>query len=1607
MKHLILAALAAVVSTGARSAYFESFAVPAMSNVKRMPDVRPVDAFEDGVVRIVVARDEFEPGSFVLKANRDLGKVPLTLTPLKTDRGQVFPAEDLDLKVIKVWYQNRNGWYSYFGDTGFALCPELLLNDEDLIRVDTEKKANYARLTEKDGRVHERWINPPRQMDVRESKNRPWDTCESFWSMKPNFVDAKTLQPVTLKAGEYKQFFLTVHARKNARPGVYRGAVKVGGFGEVPVEVKVLDFTLPQPKCWADPEKDFLVCSYSYISYGIIMDQNGHDLPLAKQQLKAVLRNQAEHNQSMHSIRGGIGSDEGNYTWDVIREVGMRDDVIMGYMGVSGGDSASRREYAKRAADYIDARFGHHNVYICYGDEPGESWLRQARPVYEDYQREGFKFMIAGSDSVFYKAGYLYDWHNIAKAPTDDSSTKLWNGVNGGNRVAWYANHHIGPENPSFNRRQNGLGAWLAGYTALCNYAHHFGPYNDDRLTYKPMVFAYGTGDGVIDTLGWEGFREGLDDIRYATLMSAMAREAQKSADIETRYLGGKALAYLAAFDRERGDQNAARAEMVKYILDLQAKKVKSPIAIPVAKPFKPSVEPKIPAACQKELDEAIAANKDKNPAEQVRAKARVLGKYWMYEKMAKLYEDAGLYEDLARLYGTDGYGNSTLARPDLADANWLKFIAQTNVSPFAKAEAVRILLPKHPELAKMIPETMDKAAGRNWPNTNTVVSAYEQALGANAQNRTYVCDEAFAAYRAYFDAYVNFAVKGCGRTVHPGVALRAAYMGALSGDEQLAANGVRFLSANPKAPTNDVYLAKLYAASALFRTADDVQAFDAENGGAVAVKVRAEALEKAGSVQQRRANETSVRAMNAYRKSLYKPEPKVCYDVKFSDVPLRNLEDWSGLSVEPEKFVYERKYGGSTDFMVTDVSTGDRGVGAATGEKLENPWMEVVADEWGLHFRFTTPDPKAREVELGLVNGGSFEGYIAPGEDEPYTCILMTPGKEQVGFFNTTYDTFGHRRVRTDDPSLLRFQTFYTDDKVVSCLSLSWANYMERIPTDGKTWDFENMRWTRSGNFCFNGTESIHGRSTWGLLRFELTPAQRAKILKPLLFRAWNAYKKELNGAHGYEGAIVHWRDTAVGDTVFYASKLLPLVKRLKPYEDLMKTDMSDADVLNIAEEALPLWHNVAFEVGRLRAEYLANRIVNPPSEKYKVSCRAATKEAIYAKGENPEFVFSATNDGKPAAGAMVDVTIESPGDRQKKTVQVMLDENGEGKLKVKVPSRSGWVLVTAALGRSKALGGAMYDVGNIKASQACPGDFKKFWEKEIAELKKVPIDAKLTEVPVDEKLKGKVRTWEFELKCTGPRPATGYISLPANAKPKSLPIVVCFQGASGIRAWRSDYYGDVAISLSASKFGLPNGLTDQEYKEKGLYDSDVKGFETKGMESRDTAFFKWMIVRDLRILEYAKSRPEWNGDLVVVNGESLGGGQSLAVGALDPDVDFVCACVPALSDHNGRLVQRHNGWPHLWKVDANGNRPQSAFKVSEAARYVDTMNFCTLYTPNKEVSIGTGFVDTTCPPDGIYAAFNNIPKGVKKTIWTDPLGGHGAGNAHGGKRMMEIFGK
>ena len=166
------------------------WSVPAMSGVQRLPDAIPTDGERGGTVRIVAARGEYEPGSFVVRADEDLGKVQPVVGRFVNENGDVFPADALDLTVVKVWYQNKNGWFSYFADTGFKLCPELLLHDEDLVRVDTAKEANYARVTGPDGTTSEWWLNPPRLLNGRYYDH--FVPTTAFPSMRPGFASTSS-----------------------------------------------------------------------------------------------------------------------------------------------------------------------------------------------------------------------------------------------------------------------------------------------------------------------------------------------------------------------------------------------------------------------------------------------------------------------------------------------------------------------------------------------------------------------------------------------------------------------------------------------------------------------------------------------------------------------------------------------------------------------------------------------------------------------------------------------------------------------------------------------------------------------------------------------------------------------------------------------------------------------------------------------------------------------------------------------------------------------------------------------------------------------------------------------------------------------------------------------------------------------------------------------------------------------------------------------------------------------------------------------------------------------------------------------------------------------
>ena len=85
------------------------------------------------------------------------------------------------------------------------------------------------------------------------------------------------------------------------------------------------------------------------------------------------------------------------------------------------------------------------------------------------------------------------------------------------------------------------------------------------------MMLVYGTGSGCVDTLAWEGFREGLDDIRYATKLKQLALPLSRGENVKARYAAKLALKLLADADRDDMDLATLRLEMIEWIQRLLA----------------------------------------------------------------------------------------------------------------------------------------------------------------------------------------------------------------------------------------------------------------------------------------------------------------------------------------------------------------------------------------------------------------------------------------------------------------------------------------------------------------------------------------------------------------------------------------------------------------------------------------------------------------------------------------------------------------------------------------------------------------------------------------------------------------------------------------------------------------------------------------------------------------------------------------------------------------------------------------------------------------------------------------------------------------------------
>jgi cephalosporin-C deacetylase-like acetyl esterase len=359
----------------------------------------------------------------------------------------------------------------------------------------------------------------------------------------------------------------------------------------------------------------------------------------------------------------------------------------------------------------------------------------------------------------------------------------------------------------------------------------------------------------------------------------------------------------------------------------------------------------------------------------------------------------------------------------------------------------------------------------------------------------------------------------------------------------------------------------------------------------------------------------------------------------------------------------------------------------------------------------------------------------------------------------------------------------------------------------------------------------------------------------------------------------------------------------------------------------------------------------------------------AIYKSGEPITFILRVL-EGDTAIGGKTLVWTRTGDDGKTEKGEGIAGANGlvvttsmdrPGFVRVQAIARNadGTPLQNGVDGNGKKKGNIVFDGGaavepDKLASTAEPKDFDAFWQSMRAKLDRVPIKTKRTELPSGNP---KVKLYAVSVDCAGPRPVTGYLSIPAGAKAKSLRASCQFQGYGVPKPRPPRRFNEGAIVFNVNAHGMELGREDAYYKQ---LKKDLKGYCFNQNENldREKTYYHGMALRVMRALQYVKSLPEWNGKDLHSNGGSQGGLQGLWGMALDSDVTSGNIGSPWSCDLGGVDAGRLRGW-----------RPD----YTQALAYYDPAFHAKRIACKTRLIANYG--DYTCPPSGIWIVYNNIP--------------------------------
>jgi PKD repeat protein len=209
--------------------------------------------------------------------------------------------------------------------------------------------------------------------------------------------------------------------------------------------------------------------------------------------------------------------------------------------------------------------YGFGTIYGYGVDEPTYAQSLLERTSFAVARGNGTKTDFPTSDQTVIQLADRTDLVNLANAYST-ANLNAWKAANPTIRVLTYANPQMGAADPEVYRQQYGFALWRSGYDGAMDFAYqaeygqsiwndYDSPVYGGIYYYQDFAAAYPKTDGVIDTIQWEGYREGVDDSRYA--------------DELTRITGNRteATAIINAGLADGSDMSVIRGTIIDHIL--------------------------------------------------------------------------------------------------------------------------------------------------------------------------------------------------------------------------------------------------------------------------------------------------------------------------------------------------------------------------------------------------------------------------------------------------------------------------------------------------------------------------------------------------------------------------------------------------------------------------------------------------------------------------------------------------------------------------------------------------------------------------------------------------------------------------------------------------------------------------------------------------------------------------------------------------------------------------------------------------------------------------------------------------------------------------------